>query len=102
MSPLRQAEYMEKTRTSAILDTRVASVQSVGVMSDGDRQHFPLQLWQNHWPSDQQSPGARRSTSICWRRMARSPWRRSSQVHSMWQLQAMVDIHQAKSPQGLR
>ena len=47
VAPETGQEYTEKTRISAILDTRVANVQSVGVMSDGDRQHFPLQLWQN-------------------------------------------------------
>jgi len=37
-----KAEFMELRRINAILDTKVANVQSVGVMSDGDRQYFPL------------------------------------------------------------
>jgi len=61
----RPAEYTEKTEISAIHDTRVANVQCVGVMSDGDRQHFPLQLWQNHRSPWQRRARTGRSTTIC-------------------------------------
>ena len=34
--------FMEKTRISAILDIEAVVVRSVGVMNDGNREHFLL------------------------------------------------------------
>jgi hypothetical protein len=97
----RPAEYTEKTEISAIHDTRVANVQCVGVMSDGDRQHFPLQLWQNHRSPWQRRPRKGRSTTICRRYLARTASRRTSESDSLRRLLAMVDVCQAKSTPGV-
>jgi|DEB0MinimDraft_6_1074348.scaffolds.fasta_scaffold19042_5 hypothetical protein len=49
MSHQSKVEFMEKRKISAILDTKAANVQCAGGRNDGDRQYFPVQLWQNHW-----------------------------------------------------
>ena len=49
MSHQSKAEFMERRKISAILDTKAANVQCAGGRNDGDRQYFPVQLWQNHW-----------------------------------------------------
>jgi hypothetical protein len=100
-SLLKRAEYMELRRISAILDTKVANVQYVGGMSDGNREHLPLRLWQNHWSTGQQSPPGGRSASICHCCMACSAPGCPNEGHKVRKLQPMVDIYQTKSSPGV-
>jgi hypothetical protein len=70
MSHRSKVEFMEKRKISAILDTKVENVQCAGGRNDGDRQHFPLQLWPNHWSPCKCSSFEEGSSSLRWRRVA--------------------------------
>jgi len=70
MSLLKTLGYGEKRKISAILDIEAVVVQFVGVMNNGDREHFPLQLWQNHWPTCKCCAIEEGCSSIRWCRLA--------------------------------
>jgi hypothetical protein len=70
MSPQSKEEYTVKRRISAIPTIEAVVVQSVGGMSDGDREHFPLQLRPNHWSPCKCSTFEEGFSSIRWRGLA--------------------------------
>lgn len=101
MSHQSKDEYTVKTRISAILDIRVDDVRFVGVMSNGDRQYFPLQLRQNHWPTNQQSPIEGRPTSIRWRSLVRTSRRCTDHRHQVRFVLDKLEVCQAQSTQAV-
>ena len=101
MSPQSKDEYTAKTRISAILDTRADDVQFVGGMSNGDRQYFPLQLWQNHRTTNQQGAWQRRSTSICWRSLACTSPGCTDHWHQVRFVFDKLEVCEAQSPQAV-
>jgi hypothetical protein len=50
-------EFGGQIKTDATQSTAKAYAKYVTwVMNDGDRQYFPLQLWQNHWSPWERRP----------------------------------------------